>query len=100
TLVTSSGGYMPQRQQSANLPSGTRVMANDSRIQNAVYRNGTLWCTHTVMLSATTQAAGVTIGGSGNPIDTHSGIQWWAIDPTNESGGSTPPLQRARIHDP
>jgi len=100
TTVTSSGGYLPQRQQSAHLPSGTRVMANDSRIQNAVLRNGTLWCTHTVMLSATAQAAGTTIGGAGNPIDTHSGIQWWAIDPTIESGASVAPLQRGRIEDP
>ncbi|MEA2572341.1 MAG: hypothetical protein QOI24_4342 [Acidobacteriota bacterium] len=99
TTVTSSGGYMPQRQQSANLTSGTRVMANDSRVQNAVLRNGKLWCAHTVMLSATAQAAGVTIGGSGNPIDTHSGVQWWQIDPTNESGGTVPPLQRGRIED-
>src|SRR5205085_11214058 len=34
--ITSSGGYMPQRQQAANLTSGTRVMANDSRVQNSV----------------------------------------------------------------
>jgi hypothetical protein len=100
TTVTSSGGYMPQRQQSANLTSGTRVMANDSRIQNAVLRSGKLWCTHTVMLSASAQPAGTTIGGSGNPIDTHSGIQWWQIDPTNESGGTVAPLQRGRIEDP
>ena len=97
--ITSSGGYMPQRQQSANLTSGTRVMANDSRVQNSVFRNGKLWCAHTVMLAATTQAAGTTIGGSGNPVDTHSGIQWWSIDPTNESGGTVAPLQIGRIED-
>jgi hypothetical protein len=97
---TCSGGYVPQRQQSANLISGTRIMANDSRVQNAVLRNGKLWCTHTVMLSTTPQAAGVTIGGTGNPIDNHSGIQWWQIDPTVETGGSVAPLQRGRIEDP
>ncbi|MEO8380094.1 MAG: IPT/TIG domain-containing protein [Acidobacteriota bacterium] len=100
TTVTSSGGYMPQRQQSANLTSGTRVMANDSRVQNAVLRNGTLWCTHTVMLSATSQPAGTLIGGAGNPIDLRSGIQWWAIDPTIETGAAQAPLQRGRFFDP
>ena len=97
---TCSGGYMPQRQQSANLVSGTRIMANDSRIQNAVFRGTTLWTVHTVMLSATAQAAGVTIGGAGNPVDTHSGIDWWQIDPTIETGLSTAPLQLGRIEDP
>ncbi|MCU1244795.1 MAG: hypothetical protein JWN02_705, partial [Acidobacteria bacterium] len=96
---TCSGGYIPQRQQSANLTSGTRIMANDSRVQNAVYRAGSLWCAHTVMLSATTQPAGTAIGGAGNPVDTHSGIQWWQIDPTNETGGAVAPIQRGRIED-
>ena len=97
---TCSGGYAPQRQQSANLPSSQRVMTNDSRVQNAVLRGGTLWCAHTVMLAAASQPAGTQIGSAGNPIDTHSGIQWWAIDPTNETGGALAPLQRGRIHDP
>lgn len=97
---TCSGGYMPQRQQSANLPSSQRVMANDSRIQNSVLRNGNLWCAHTVMLSSSAQPAGTTIGGTGNPIDNHSGIQWWEIDPTIETGTAAPPLQRGRIEDP
>ncbi len=92
-----SGGYMPQRQQSADLVSGTRIMANDSRIQNAVFRGGTLWTTHTVMVAATPTLAGTGFGTS-NP-DTHSAIQWWAIDPTIETGLSTPPIQRGRIED-
>jgi hypothetical protein len=101
TTVTQSGGYMPQRQQSANLTSGTRVMANDSRVQNAVYRGGTLWCAHTVMLAAASQPAGQEIGRIvANPPDIRSGIQWWAIDPTIEGGASQPPLQRGRIFDP
>lgn len=100
-----SGGYMPQRQQAANLPSGTRIMANDSRMQNAVLRNGTLWCAHTVMLAATATPAGVSVGGAANP-DIRSGIQWWEVDPTIEAqldpvtGLGTPPIQRARIEDP
>jgi hypothetical protein len=101
TTVTSSGGYVPQRQQSANLVSGTRMAANDSRIQNSVLRAGRLWTTHTVMLAVAAQPAGQEIGRLiANPPDTHSGVQWWQIDPTIETGLSTPPLQRAIIQDP
>jgi hypothetical protein len=98
TAGTQSGGYLPQRQQSAHLVSGTRVMANDSRIQNLVLRNGKLWTTHTVMLASTPTAAGTGFGGA-NP-DNHSGVQWWQIDPTIESGLSQLPLQFGRIEDP
>jgi hypothetical protein len=96
--IGTTGGYAPQRQQSANLTSGTRIMTNDSRIQNAVLRNGTLWTTHTVMLAQTPTPAGTAFGTT-NP-DTHSAVQWWAINPTIETGLSTTPLQRARIEDP
>ncbi len=95
---TCSGGYAPQRQQSAHLASGTRLMTNDSRIQNAVLRNGSLWTTHTVMLATTPTAAGTGFGLA-NP-DNHSAVQWWQIDPTLETGVSQLPTQRARIEDP
>jgi hypothetical protein len=97
TAGTQSGGYLPQKQQSAFLTSGTRIMANDPRIQNAVYRNGSLWTTHTVMVATTPTAAGTGFGTT-NP-DNHTAVQWWQIDPTIETGLSTPPLQRARIED-
>jgi hypothetical protein len=99
--IGTTGGYAPQRQQSAHLTSGSRIMTNDSRIQNAVFRNGSLWTTHTVMLSTVPQPAGTDVGGAGNPAnpDNHSGVQWWQIDPTIETGLSTAPLQRARIED-
>jgi hypothetical protein len=97
TAGTQSGGYLPQRQLAANLTSGTRIMANDSRIQNSVLRNGKLWTTHTVMLASTPTAAGTGFSAA-NP-DNHSGIQWWQIDPTIETGLSTAPLQRGRIED-
>ncbi len=98
--IGTSGGYAPQRQQSANLASGTRIMTNDSRIQNAVLRNGSLWTAHTVMLSSTPTPAGTAVGGTANR-DNHSGIQWWQIDPTIEdSNFSTLPIQRGRIEDP
>jgi hypothetical protein len=99
--IGTTGGYAPQKQQSAYLTSGARIMTNDSRIQNSVFRNGSLWTTHTVMLSTVPQPAGTDVGGAGNPAnpDNHSGVQWWQIDPTIETGLSTPPLQRARIED-
>jgi len=94
-----SGGYALQRQQAAFLTSGTRVAQNDSRIQDAVLRNGKLWTAHTVLISTTELAAGVS-SSAANPHN-HSAIQWWQIDPTIVNAASgTPPLQRARIADP
>jgi hypothetical protein len=111
--IGTTGGYAPQRQQSAYLTSGSRIMANDSRIQNAVFRDKTLWTTHTVMLSTTPQLAGTVVGGTsvGGTLltrDNHAAVQWWAIDPSIEpatpidpiSGLGTSPIQRARIEDP
>jgi hypothetical protein len=98
--LSTSGGYLPQRDQFTHATGTQRIMANDSRIQNAVLRAGSLWTTHTVMLAQTPTLAGVAVGGAGNP-DTHSAIQWWQIDPTQETGASNPTsvLQRARIED-
>ncbi|MES2002888.1 MAG: hypothetical protein V4450_00100 [Bacteroidota bacterium] len=46
----------------------TSLIANgDGRIQNAVFRGGSLWCTHTVFIPANSP--------------TRSVIQWWQIDP-------------------
>ena len=97
--ISTSGGYMPQRENAIYAANSQRIMANDSRIQNAVLRNGALWTTHTVNLAATPTAAGVAVGGTTNP-DIHCGIQWWKIDPTIETGLAAPPLDRGRIEDP
>ena len=43
------------------------IMNNDARIQNLIYRNGSLWTTHTVFLPA--------------GVGTRSSIQWWELDP-------------------
>jgi hypothetical protein len=92
-------GYLPQRQQEAVLPSGNRIMANDSRIQNAVQRNGSLWFVHHVMLSTVPLAAGTQVSAA-NP-DNHTAVQWWQVNPSIENSlTTTPPLQRARIEDP
>jgi hypothetical protein len=100
SLISGSGGYAPQRQQNVFLPSGTRPTTNDSRIQNAVLRNGSLWTTHGVGLARLQTPAGIAVGGTGNP-DIRWGVQWWQINPllTNTSAG-TPPIQRAVIADP
>jgi hypothetical protein len=57
------------------------IQNNDRRIQNAVFRGGALWCTHTIFLPA---------GAS----PTHSAIQWWQINPVT---GTV--QQNARIED-
>ena len=44
---------------------GAKIQTNDARIQNVVYRNGSLWATHTVFLP------------SGAP--TRAAVQWWQI---------------------
>ncbi|MFL6373512.1 MAG: lamin tail domain-containing protein, partial [Pyrinomonadaceae bacterium] len=103
--IGTSGGYLPQRESFSYQGAAQRIMANDARIQNTVYRAGSLWTTHTVMLANTPTPAGTCVGGTtaGCPtdaiIDDHSGIQWWQINPTIETGLSTPPLQRGRIED-
>jgi hypothetical protein len=62
------------------LGSSQKIMTNDARIQNVVYRNGSLWCTHTIFLPA-----------GGTP--TRSSIQWW------ELSASAGIMQRGRIDD-
>ena len=57
-----------------------KIQNNDARIQNLVYRSGTLWAAQTVFLPA-----------GGAPVRT--AIQWWQVLPS----GSI--LQRGRIED-
>ena len=99
SLISGSGGYLPQRQQNIYLPSGTRPTANDSRIQNAVLRNGTFWTTHAVFIARTLTAAGTGFGAS-NP-DVRAVVQWWQINPLlTDSATGTAPIQREYIQDP
>jgi len=67
------GGFAPQ------LGSFFGIDNNDSRIQNLVYRNGSLWCAQTIFLPAT--------------LPTHSAVQWWELDPSGTV------LQFGRIQD-
>ncbi len=99
-IIGTSGGYLLQRQQNAYLISGNRPTANDSRLQNAVLRNGSLWTVHHVMLPTLPTLAGAPASTVVNP-DNHSAVQWWEIDPTIENDAAgTPPIQRGRIEDP
>lgn len=68
-----SGGFAPQ------LTTTQRIMNNDARISNVVYRNNSLWTTHTIFLPATSP--------------THSAVQWWQLTPTGVV------QQRGRIED-
>ena len=60
TPSTGNGDFCPQ-------PGPAKIQANDSRLQNVVYRNGSLWTTHTVFL----------------PVNSGSraSVQWWQINP-------------------
>jgi len=62
------------------LGTANKIAANDSRIQNVVYRNGTLWTTHTIFLPS----SGTT---------TRSSVQWWEIT----TAGAI--IQRGRVDD-
>ncbi|HWN10682.1 MAG TPA: DUF4214 domain-containing protein [Pyrinomonadaceae bacterium] len=100
TIIGTTGGYVLQRQQNIYAISGNRITANDSRLGSApVFRNGTLWATHHVMLGLTPSPAGTAIGTAANP-DVRTAVQWWEIDPTIETGIAQPPLQFGRIEDP
>lgn len=57
-----SGALAPQ------LGDERKIATNDSRLLNAVFKNGSIWTTHTVFLP---EAA-----------PTHSGIDWWQISPS------------------
>ncbi len=61
------------------LGSANKIDAGDSRIQDVVYRNGSLWTTHTVFLP--------------NSGPTRSAVQWWQMS----TSGTV--LQRSRIED-
>jgi hypothetical protein len=63
------------------LGSAEKIATNAAEIQNVVYRNGSLWCTHTIFLPADGQA-------------TRSLVQWWEISPNGTV------RQRGRIEDP
>ncbi|MCC6444756.1 MAG: hypothetical protein IT210_15015, partial [Armatimonadetes bacterium] len=57
-----------------------KIQANDSRMQNVVYRNNSLWCTHTVFLPS--------------DAPTRSAVQWWQLNTAGDI------QQFGRIDDP
>jgi len=70
----------PVADHAPQLGSVEKIATNDARIQNLVYRNGTLWATHTVF--------------SSTPLpDGRASVQWWQL---STAGGV---LQNGRIDD-
>jgi hypothetical protein len=66
---------------------GSRIGASlDSRMQSVVYRNGSLWCAHTVFYPAT---GGFTL---------RSAVQWWEINQITSNSANL--RQRGVIDDP
>jgi hypothetical protein len=100
-IVGTTRGYIPQRDAGYALNTTRRIVGNDSRVQNAVLRNGSLWTTHHVMLPTTPLPAGTPVGTTLATRDNHTAVQWWEIDPTIENSlTGTPPTQRGLIEDP
>jgi uncharacterized repeat protein (TIGR01451 family) len=62
-----SPGFADRRDFAPQFGSLQKIQVNDDRLQNVVYRNGSLWTAHTVLLPAS--------------APTRSSIQWWQISP-------------------
>jgi hypothetical protein len=74
TVPPGGGNFAPQ------LGSSQKINNGDAVVQNAVYRNGSIWCVQTLFLPA---------GGSA----TRSALQWWQLSATGNI------QQRGRIDD-
>jgi hypothetical protein len=57
----------PVADHAPQLGSAQKIATNDARIQNLVYRNGTLWTTHTVFFPTPAP-------------DGRAAVQWWQLD--------------------
>jgi len=82
----SEGNWLPQNNTSATVgaPASTLgIESGDARIQNVVYRNGSVWAVHKIGIPATSNTATVRVG-----------VQWWQL---TTAGGIT---QRGRVEDP
>ncbi|HJQ71510.1 MAG TPA: IPT/TIG domain-containing protein [Blastocatellia bacterium] len=75
TAPPGGGNFAPQ------LGSAQKINNGDAVVQNAVYRNGSIWCAQTIFLPA---------GGA----STRSALQWWQLGPTGAL------QQRGRLDDP
>ncbi len=78
-LTASWDSYPPVDNFAPQLGTSSRIFIGDARIQNVVFRNATLWCTHHVFLPAN--------------APTRSSIQWFSMTP----GGNI--TQTGRIDD-
>jgi len=57
----------PTADHAPQLGATEKIATNDARIQNLVFRNGTLWASHTVFFTTPDRAS----------------VQWWQLDPAN-----------------
>jgi hypothetical protein len=80
--------FPPTDEFEPQLGSTRKISGNDSRIQDVVYRNGSLWTTHHVFLPAASP--------------TRSSVQWWQITPSPAGGVPTGVSidQFGRVDDP
>lgn len=74
------GSFAPVEDFSPQMGSNTRITTGDDRMLGCVFRNGSIWCTHTVLLPAA--------------APTRASVQWWQIDTTGTV------QQRGLIDDP
>jgi hypothetical protein len=77
---TNAGGNFSLDNFAPQLGTSQKLHTFDSRFASAVYRSGSIWCTHTIFLPATNA--------------TRSSIQWWQI----RTNGTV--VQRGLIDDP
>ena len=77
--------FSPVANFAPQLGSSENIATEDGRIQSCVYRNGSLWASHTVYLPAT-------------GIPTRTAAQWWQIDMSVAGFGHV--QQFGRIDDP
>ncbi len=77
--------FSPVANFAPQLGSSENIQTEDGRIQSCVYRNGSLWASHTVYLPAT-----------GTP--TRTAAQWWQINMSASAFGQV--QQFGRIDDP
>lgn len=90
TGVSWNGSADNNRSDSApQLNTTNKIQNNDSRIQNVVYRDGSLWTTQNVFIPTATPLA-------------RTAVQWWEVQepaPGDPLGATVAPLQRGRIED-
>jgi hypothetical protein len=79
TTATWFTNQLPYPDLAPQMGSAQKLQINDTRMQAVVFRNGHIYCAHTILLPAV------------NP--THAAVQWWEVNPA----GSGTLVQRGRV---